>query len=361
MLPFRNLLRHQAPAPRRLALSLALQGGGAHGAFTWGVLDRLLEDERLEIAAVSGTSAGACNAVALASGWCRGGRDGARQALAQLWHGVARKAGPAPMGTSAFAAFALDLATHLLSPYQLNPLGLNPLRELLSEVVDFRLIRQQCPMALLIAATEVRTGQCRIFREHELTADMVLASACLPRLHHGVDVGGALFWDGGFSSNPPVMALAELALSPTLLLVRLNPLAAHRLPRSAAAIRNRTAEIMFGRPLDDELARLEDARRLGGHRWLNLLQPRLHHLAGLDLQVIDGDATLARLDPATRVSPDRRLLERLRDEGRAAAHTWLGGWAGPAKGPATAPPIPARLRLRPRLHPVPVAAPGSRP
>ena len=249
---------------------------------------------------------------------------------------------------SAFAAFALDLATHLLSPYQLNPLGLNPLRELLTEVVDFRLIRQQCMLPLMIAATEVRTGRCRIFREHELTADMVLASACLPRLHHGVEIGGSLFWDGGFSSNPPLMALAELARSPTLLLLRINPLEAHRLPRSAAAIRNRTAEIMFGRPLDDELARIEDARRLGRNRWHNLLQPRLRHLAGLDLQIIDGDETLGRLDPSTRVSPDRRLLERLRDEGRTAAHTWLAGWAGPDKARAAARPIPARLRLRPR-------------
>ena len=145
---------------------------------------------------------------------------------------------------SAFAAFALDLATHLLSPYQLNPLGLNPLRELLTEVVDFRLIRQQCMLPLMIAATEVRTGRCRIFREHELTADMVLASACLPRLHHGVEIGGSLFWDGGFSSNPPLMALAELARSPTLLLLRINPLEAHRMPHRAAAIRNRTAEII---------------------------------------------------------------------------------------------------------------------
>ena len=336
MLLLEKLLGHEASPPRRLKLSLALQGGGAHGAFTWGVLDRLLEDERLEIAAVSGTSAGACNAVALASGWCRGGREGARRALAQLWYGVARKASAAPVGMSAFAAFAFDLATHLLSPYQLNPLGLNPLRELLTEVVDFRLIRHQCTMPLLIAATEVRTGRCRIFREHELTADMVLASACLPRLHHGVEIGGALFWDGGFSSNPPLMALAELARSPTLLLLRINPLEAHRLPRSAAAIRNRTAEIMFGRPLDDELTRIEDARRLGRNRWRNLLQPGQRHLAGLDLQIIDGDETLGRLDPSTRVSPDRRLLERLRDEGRAAAHTWLAGWAGPFKAHAAA-------------------------
>jgi NTE family protein len=311
------------------------------------VLDRLLEDERLEIVAVSGTSAGACNAVALASGWCRGGRDGARQALAQLWYGVARQAGRAPAGMGAFAAFALDLATHLLSPYQLNPLGLNPLRELLTEVVDFRLLRQRCTIPLVIAATEVRTGRCRIFREHELTAEMVLASACLPRLHHAVEIGGSLFWDGGFSSNPPLMALAELARSPTLLLLRLNPVEAHGLPRSAAAIRNRTAEIMFGRALDDELARIEDARRLGRNRWLNLLQPRLRHLAGLDLQIIDGDETLARLNPSTRVSPDRRLLEHLRDEGRAAADIWLSGWAGPDEGRDAAPLIPARLRLRP--------------
>ena len=202
----------------------------------------------------------------------------------------------------------------------------------------------------------MRTGRCRLFREHELTADMVLASACLPRLHHAVEIGGPLLRDGGFSSNPPLMVLAELARSPTLLLLRLNPVGAHRLPRGAAAIRNRTAEIMLGRPLDDELARIEDARRLGRNRWLNLLQPRLRHLARLDLQIIDGGETLARLDPSTRVSPDRRLLERLRDEGRAAAHTWLGGWGGPAKVHGAAPPTPARLRLRPGYG---VRAPAS--
>jgi hypothetical protein len=208
----RTLLTPRSPAgdstvagptdPGRLTLSLALQGGGAHGAFTWGVLDRLLEEETIDIAAVSGTSAGAINAVALASGWRQSGREGARAALEQLWQAVGREAARSPMSQGGFSAFALGLATHLFSPYELNPLAINPLRELLNELVDFAALRAAPPMPILVAATQVRSGQCRIFREHELTADMVLASACLPQLHHAIDIDGEPYWDGGFVCNP---------------------------------------------------------------------------------------------------------------------------------------------------------------
>src|SRR5688572_17625777 len=197
-------------ASGRLALSLALQGGGAHGTFTWGVLDRLLEEEAIDIKAVSGTSAGALNAVALASGWCQGGREGARAALDRLWRTVGREAARTPLSHGSFAVCAFGLATHLFSPYELNPLDINPLRELLNELVDFAALRERSPMPILIAATQVESGQCRIFREHELTAEMVLASACLPQLFRAIEIDGAAYWDGGYTSNPPVLELAEL-------------------------------------------------------------------------------------------------------------------------------------------------------
>ena len=325
---------------QQLPFSLALQGGGAHGAFTWGVLDRLLEDETIEIKAVSGTSAGAINAVALASGWSKGDREGARATLDRLWRTVGRGAARTPLGRGGFGVFALGLATHLFSPYELNPLDIHPLRELLNELIDFAALRERSPMPLLIAATQVRTGECRIFREHELTADMVLASSCLPQLHHAIDIDGEAYWDGGYTSNPPVLALAELGRSRALLVLRINPVDGDSLPRSAPAIRNRTAEIVFGRPLAIELAQLEKIRGLD-RGLLSSLQPQLRRLARLDLQIIDGDETLARLEPITKVAPDARLLEHLRAEGRAAAEAWLCRRAQP-----TAQGLLARIGLR---------------
>jgi NTE family protein len=331
----------------RVAVSLALQGGGAHGAFTWGVLDRLLEEEDLDIAAVSGTSAGALNAVALASGWGEGGREGARAALERLWRAVGREAARSPLGGhgGAFAALALGLATHLFSPYELNPLDLNPLRELLDEHVDFAALRERSPMPVLVAATKVRTGEGRVFREHELTAEAVLASACLPQLFQAVEIDGEAYWDGGYTSNPPVLELAELGRGRTLLVVRINPVDGEGSPRSAPAIRDRTAEIVFGRPLAVELAQLEKLRDLG-RALPGSLRPRLRRLARLEVQVIDGDETLARLDPITKVASDTRLLEHLRAEGRAAAEAWLRRRARlTARGP-----VPWASRQEARQH-----------
>ncbi|HEX6010495.1 MAG TPA: patatin-like phospholipase family protein [Geminicoccaceae bacterium] len=312
----------------RLGLSLALQGGGAHGAFTWGVLDRLLEEETIDIEAVSGTSAGAINAVALASGWCQGGREGARATLERLWRAVGREAARPPLGHDAFTACALGLATHLFSPYELNPLDIKPLRELLDELVDFAALRACRPMPILVAATRVRTGECRIFREHELTAETVLASACLPQLFQAIEIDGEAYWDGGYTSNPPVLELAKLGRSKTLLVVRINPADGEGSPRSAPAIRNRTAEIVFGRPLAIELAQLDKLRGLG-RDLLGSLQPQLRRLARVDVQIIDGGETLARLDPTTKLVPDTGLLEHLRADGRAAAEAWLRRRAGP--------------------------------
>jgi NTE family protein len=323
MIPaLRRLSARYAGTPP-LRLSLALQGGGAHGAFTWGVLDRLLEEETLAIDAVSGTSAGAVNAVALAWGWCRGGRAGARDLLAQLWQAIGRAGRHhAAFPRGGLGALAVDLATHLFSPYQLNPLGIDPLRQLLEDLVDFAALRRNAPMKLLIAATHVRTGRCRLFREHELTPAMVLASACLPQIHRAVEIQGELYWDGGFSSNPPVVALTELDGTARLLVVRLNPAEVGEPLRHASAIRHRTVQLVFARPLEDELAQLAALCRLAVPP-LAWAQPRLRRLGRLDLQIIDGGEMLALLDPATKLVPETRLLDQLRQEGRAEAERWL--------------------------------------
>jgi NTE family protein len=339
-------------------VALALQGGGAHGAFTWGVLDQLLEDGRLAIEAVTGASAGAMNAVVLLEGWSRDGPEGAREQLRKFWKRVSLDGVLSPIQRTLFDQFLgfwsadgtpahlwLNAWSQAASPYELNPLDINPLRELLDEFVDFAALRERSPMPILVAATKVRTGECRVFREHELTAEAVLASACLPQLFQAVEIDGEAYWDGGYTSNPPVLELAKLGRGRTLLVVRINPADGEGSPRSAPAIRDRTAEIVFGRPLAVELAQLEKLRDLG-HGLLGSLQPRLRRLARLEVQVIDGDETLARLDPLTKVAPDARLLEHLRAEGRAAAEAWLRRRARlTARGP-----VPWASRQEARQH-----------
>ena len=313
--------------PRRIgrartsALNLALQGGGAHGAFTWGVLDRLLEDRRFCYEGISGTSAGAINAVVFASGWLAGGAAGAKAGLAALWHRVAEIARPlhrAGLGHAAFGATA-----QLLSPYQLNPLAINPLRDLLESLVDFERLRRDRTLKLLIAATQLRTGSLRIFESRELSADAVLASACLPWLHRAVEIDGEAYWDGGYVSNPPLVPLVERCRARDLLLVRINSSARTALPKSAGEIRNRVGEIVFDQPLEHELALL--AARRGA---LAALTPAQRRLARHRLHVIDGRDLLSALDPMTKIVPDWSTLERMRDLGRGAAAGWLS--AAPA-------------------------------
>jgi NTE family protein len=332
---------------RPLRLNLALQGGGAHGAFTWGVLDRLLEDEGFAFEGISGTSAGALNAVTLASGWLSGGPAAARHALATLWHEVAGLARFSPLRAGGMTQMAADFAAQLLSPYQLNPLGLNPLRKILGQLVDFERLQGERGVALFIAATDLRSGAARIFRNRELTADALLASACLPQLHQAVAIDGAAYWDGGFVSNPPLVPLVEGCRTRDVLLVQINPTRVAALPRSARDIRNRMGEIVFGRPLLAELEMLgERARRarspLG---WWSRAGRRL---ARHRLHLIDGGAVLAELDPTTKIDPDWALLLQLRDLGRAAAEAWLdAGRGGPLR--RRRPPQPARADLRPPL------------
>ncbi|MGY3619245.1 patatin-like phospholipase family protein [Bradyrhizobium sp. USDA 10063] len=310
-------------------IDLALQGGGSHGAFAWGVLDRLLEERWLEIAAISGTSAGAMNAAVLADGWAEGGAQGAREALDRYWRRVARAAAFSPLqrspldrllvrwtlDTSPAYVFA-DLMSRLLSPYDLNPLGYNPLSKVLAENVDFkRLFRS--PIKLFITATRVRTGRGRIFRNAEITASVLLASACLPSMFPAIEIDGEPYWDGGFAGNPTITPLVRESDAHDTILVQINSTERLDAPRSAPDILNRLNETSFNSPLMKELrmiALLRQAVDPGhgeGTRWA---QMRTHR--------IESDM-LAQLGASSKLNAEWRFVSMLREEGRRAASEFL--------------------------------------
>lgn len=303
--------------PRRhRALNLALQGGGAHGAFTWGVLDRLLAQPGLTFPAVSGTSAGAVNAVVLASGLLEGGPETARARLHDLWHGVAEAARPLQQG--GLFDVTLDAATQLLSPYTLNPWGLHPLEGLLDRLVDFERLRRDTSITLLIAATKLGTGAARIFGNAELCRAAVMASTCLPWLHHAVELDGEAYWDGGYTSNPPVLPLIERSPTRDTLLVRIAAGDAVDRPRTAAAIRRRIGHIVFEQPLERELELLA-ARR----RQRRGLDARRRRITSHRLHTIDGRPTLATFPAKSRLLPDWPTLRTLHQKGHDTTDAWL--------------------------------------
>ena len=262
-----------------------MQGGGSHGAFTWGVLDRLIEEPWLRLEAISGTSAGAMNAALLADGWTQGGAEGARAALDTYWRRVSRAAAFSPLQRSPLdrlmgrwtldtspAYLAMDLMARVVSPYDLNPLGLNPLRSVLDECIDFdRLAR--APIKLFVTATNVRTGRGHIFRNEEITADVLLASACLPTMFHAVEIDGETYWDGGYAGNPTLTPLVRESDAHDTILVQINPRERPELPRTANEILNRLNEISFNSPLMKELRMMALLRQVAdpghgeGARW----------------------------------------------------------------------------------------------
>ena len=322
-----------SPAAGRRPINLALQGGGAHGAFTWGVLDALLDDGRFLFNGVTGTSAGAVNAVLLADGLAAGGAGGAQAGLAAFWRRVALSspggAGAWPMadGVARLNGAFLDVMTRLLSPYQFNPLDYNPLRRILEESVDFERLRRASPLRLFIAATDVATGRARVFETAELTLEVVLASACLPHLHHAIKLGDRYYWDGGYSANPPVLALTSEHCAEDSLIVQLLPSERAALPTATAAIHERVNSIVFGMPLRRELELIEHCRRLAAGGWF-LGNRRLRRLRRHRFHLIDGTADTGSLAPGTRLAPGAALVEMLHSAGRAAAGRWLQLAAG---------------------------------
>ncbi len=304
-------------APRR-SVSLALQGGGSFGAFTWGFLDRLLEDETVSVDSISGASAGAVNAVLVADGLAEGGRAAARARLGHFWTQVAHAGPHLPIG----AAALLQFSTRLASPYQLNPLGINPMRGLLAQDVDFDRLRAASPVRLLIATTRVKDGRLRLFRENEVTLDVVLASACLPMIHHAVEIEGEAYWDGGYAANPPLRQLVIDSDARDLILVQLMPDLHAEVPHSTRDISLRMQEIAFMTSLHKELELLEDLRALCRETTGNdaelcrkLRRLRFHHVGAGDY--VEGLNNESALD--TRES----LLTRLYEGGRRAADQWL--------------------------------------
>ncbi len=309
-------------------LSLALQGGGAHGAFSWGVLDALLEDGRIAFDGISAASAGAMNAVALAHGYLCGGRDGAREALARYWRGVADIAPAESLANindegelSASLRMAIKL-TRWFSPYQLNPLGINPLRELIEKQFDFERLRSECPFKLFIAATHANSGRLRLFQNRELSADALLASACLPTVHQAVSIDGEPYWDGAFAANPAVFPLFSFCECDDILLVMLAPLEHERTPRRAGEIQERMTELAFNSAFLREMrifALMQEAAS-GSVQPLGGLEKRL---SATRFHLVDSQPVLARLASASKLVAHLSFLESLRDAGREQTQLWL--------------------------------------
>lgn len=316
-------------------VNLALQGGGAHGAFAWGVLDKLLEDGRLDIQAISATSAGSMNAVVMAHGFSHGGRDGARAKLEEFWREIARTGkmyspvqsfpwekwlagfGLHPDYSASFTAF--EAMTHMFSPYQLNPFNFNPLRDVLEKVIDFEHLKScQITTRLFLSATNVRTGKIKVFENKDLTADVVLATACLPYIFQAVEVDGEHYWDGGFMGNPAIYPLIYHGASKDVIIVHVNPIERPKLPTTAPEIFDRINEISFNSSLMREMraiafvARLVDEGRVDAQRYNRML-----------VHSIRDDAEMVTLGVATKLNPDWEFLQHLKAVGRSCTENWL--------------------------------------
>jgi NTE family protein len=317
-----------------MLIDLALQGGGSHGAFTWGVLDRLLEEPWLKIDAISGTSAGAMNAAVLADGWTRGGASGARAALNAYWDRVATAAAFSPLQRTPLdrllgrwtldtspVFIAFDLMSRVFSPYDLNPCGYNPLTAILEASIDFKRLVQS-PIKLFVTATNVRTGRGRIFRNAELTAEVLLASACLPTMFQAIEIDGEPYWDGGFAGNPTVTPLVRESAAQDTILVQINPRERPGTPRSAAEILNRLNEVSFNATLMKELRMIALMRQMAdpgsgeGARWAAM---RMHRIM---------TGMMTELGYSSKLNGEWAFLCKLRAEGRRAASAFLDAHTG---------------------------------
>ena len=313
------------------SLSLALQGGGAHGAFTWGVLDAILEDGRLAIEAITGASAGAMNAVILADGWIEGGPEGARAQLEAFWRRVSLDGSLSEIQRTLFDRYLgfwcpdgspahlwLGAWTNSLSPYAVNPLDLNPLRTVIDNLIDFERLRAAEAVKLFVTATNVWTGKGRVFERHELTAAHVMASACLPAIFQAVEIEGELYWDGGYAGNPTLYPLFYNIVSDDILLVQINPIERRTTPRTAHEIQNRLSEISFNSGLLRELRaiafviRLIDQGKLSRNEYKRVLMHRIH-----------GGPRLDAFTASSRLNASWSFFQQLRDLGRECAYDWL--------------------------------------
>ena len=320
-----------AKSPEKL-LNLALQGGGAHGAYTWGVLDRLLEEEDLEIHAVSGTSAGAMNAAMLASGYRRGGREGAKKKLQEFWWEVSvMGAWFNPVRTSLMDELQhhwgldnnlpyqwVELMVRLFSPAQLNPLNINPLRGLLKRLLDIEAINAGGQIPIFVTATNVHSGQPRVFKCEEITVDVLMASACIPFYSQAVVVDGVPYWDGGYMGNPSIWPLIYNTHIHDVLLVQINPIYRDTTPTSAHEIINRLNEINFNASLIDEMRAVNFVTKLIREGRLDKSEYKDMHM-----HMIPSPDVAYGLDASSKMNTDWGFFQFLKDIGRRAAETWL--------------------------------------
>ena len=314
-------------------VDLALQGGGAHGAFTWGVLDRLLEEPWLRIEGISGTSAGAMNAAVLVDGFAEGGAAGARARLERFWKAVSDAALLSPFRRSPLDVLlgrwtldtspvflAFDLMARVFSPYDLNPRGVNPLTGILADCIDFKRMAK-APMKLFVTATNVRSGRGRVFRNAEVTPDVLLASACLPTMFQAIEIAGEPYWDGGFAGNPTITPLIRECASSDTILVQVNPVNRPGTPRTAQEILNRVNEVSFNATLLKELRMIALLRQVSdpgnseGVRWAGM---RIHRVAS---EMMTG------LGYSSKLNAEWPFLTMLRDEGRKSADAFLAAHA----------------------------------
>lgn len=310
-------------------IDLALQGGGSHGAFTWGVLDRLLEEPWLQIEGISGTSAGAMNAAVLVDGYAKGGADGARIGLEAFWRRVSEAARFSPFQRGPLDVIlgrwtldsspmyvAMDLMSRLVSPYQMNPQGKNPLREILASLVDFKRLATS-PIKLFITATNVRTGRGHVFKNNALTPEVLLASACLPTMFQAIEIDNELYWDGGYSGNPTITPLVRECSSQDTILVTINPVERKEPPRSAAEILNRLNEVSFNAVLLKELRMMALLRQVAdpggteGAKWADM---RIHRI---------GSEMLTELGASSKLNAEWAFFTLLHAEGRRSAQAFL--------------------------------------
>lgn len=324
-----------AAEPGTKTINLALQGGGAHGAFAWGVLDHLLEDGRLRFEGVSGTSAGSMNAVVLAYGLHKGGAKGAQHALEKFWQAVS-EAGMrySPVRTmpwerqighwnndDSLSFQAFKAMTAAFSPYQLNPMNFNPLRDVLTEQVDFDELNNSEHVKLFLSATNVQTGNVRVFNTDEITADAVMASACLPFLYQSVEIEGQTYWDGGYMGNPSLFPLFYNTDARDVLIVHINPIVRKGNPTTPHEIDDRVNEITFNSALIKELRSVAFVQKLLDEGWL---RPEYHdRMKYVLIHSLRADQALEDLSAGSKLCTDWSFLLMLRDRGRAAAKEWL--------------------------------------
>ena len=314
-----------------LKLNLALQGGGAHGAFTWGVLDRLLEEEDIEITGISGTSAGAMNAAVLVDGYHEGGRVRAKQQLREFWFEISEEAGKlAPFGSapttsmiSQFPGFEwmaalnpMDMLSRVFSPYEMNPFNFNPLRSVLERLLKNKYLQEGIP--LFVTATNVETGEARIFREHELTIDVLLASACLPFIYQAVEIEGKPYWDGGYMGNPAIWPLIYNTGCSDVLLVQINPIIREGTPKSAMDIINRVNEISFNSSLISEMRAISFVRKLIADGKLDKAEYKDVHM-----HRVTPPPDLHGMDASSKMNASWEFFQMLHSAGRAQMETWL--------------------------------------